>query len=151
VTNKIYLLDLQEVNLISLDIPDTFVFWVSFSPDNQSAIVTGYDGLDGQDKFYLIDTTTGDYELLPIQTGFGSVAWNPDGSKIAILDLSIFPSELNTSTRIRVFDVQTGDEIRKFISKEIPQGAPNLEVLVDGWTADFHTQLQDISHCAAPP
>jgi len=150
-TNNIYLLDLQEVNLINLDIPNTLIYWVSFSPDNESVIVTGNDGLDWQNKFYLINTTTGDYELLPIQTGFGSVAWSSDGTKISVLELSTFPSELNPSTRIQVFDVQTGDEKRKIVSKEITHGASKIEVLLDGWTAVFHPQLQDISHCTSAP
>jgi hypothetical protein len=151
VTNNIYLFDLHEASLVRLDIPNTIIYRVSFSPDNTSVIAAGYEELDGQNKFYLINTTTGDYELLPIQTGFGNVTWSPDGSEIAVLDLSFSPTDFKSSPRIRVFDVKTGAEKRRFISKQVSQGAPKLEVFLDGWTAEFHSQLQDISLCSSPP
>jgi hypothetical protein len=151
VTNNIYLFDLHEASLVRLDIPNTIIYRVSFSPDNASVIAAGYEELDGQNKFYLINTTTGDYELLPIQTGFGNVTWSPDGSEIAVLDLSFSPTDFKSSPRIRVFDVKTGVEKRRFSSKQVSQGAPKLEVFLDGWTAEFHSQLQDISLCSSPP
>lgn len=145
--DKIYWLDLKELESFHLSIPDTFVFWTSISPDNQKIVVSGYDERDGQDRFLLIDVKTGVYELLPIQAGFSSIAWSPDGSEIAILDLPFYPSDFKSSIRIRIFDVQTGDENRRFISNEIPNNAANLEVILDGWRANFQFPLQDLSHC----
>jgi hypothetical protein len=149
--DKIYWLDLKELESFHLSIPNTFVFWTSVSPDNQKIVVSGYDERDGQDRFYLIDVKTGVYELLPIQAGFSSIAWSPDGSEIAILDLSFYPSDFKSSIRIRIFDVQTGDEKRRFISNEIPNNAANLGVILDGWRANFQFPLQDLSHCTSPP
>ena len=149
--DKIYWLDLKELESFHLSIPNTFVFWTSISPDNQKIVVSGYDERDGQDRFYLIDVRTGVYELLPIQAGFSSIAWSPDGSEIAILDLSFYPSDFKSSIRIRIFDVQTGDEKRRFISNEIPNNATNLGVILDGWRANFQFPLQDLSHCTSPP
>lgn len=147
INDKIYLLDLLNLDLIPLEIPDMVVLWIGFSPDNNSILVTGYDGLDGENGFYLIDTISRDYEQLPIRTGFGSVAWSPDNSKIAILDLSVSPE--SNSKRIRIFDVKTGEEERKFIFAKSLAGTANLEVPLDGWIANFQIPLQDLSQCTA--
>jgi hypothetical protein len=149
INDKIYWLDLQDLNLVSLDIPNTIIFWISFSPDNRFIVVTGYDGLDGKEKFYLFDTTSGDYELLPIRAGYGSVAWSPDGAQIAVLDWSILPSIPGSKTRIRVYDSQNGENIDNIITDGIPRERTSIKIPLNGWTADFQIPLQELSHCTS--
>lgn len=149
--DKIYWLDLNDLDLFQFSIPDTYVFWTSSSPDNQKIVVSGYDERDGGDRFFLIDSKTGAYELLPIRAGFSSIAWSPDGNEIAVLVSSFTPFDFKSIKSIRIFDVQTGDEKRSFIGNETSQEATNLEISLEGWIANFQIPLQDLSRCTSSP
>jgi WD40 repeat protein len=149
--DRIYLFDLRHPNLVSLHIPETIIFRINFSPDNHSVAVVGYDGLNGQDKFYLVDVETRNYVQLPIPTGFVSIAWSPDSSQIAVIDRSIFPHGIGSSSSVHVYNAQTGDLIDKVITDGIPPEISNFEIPLEGWTAEFQFPLQDLSTCISPP
>ena len=151
VNDKIHWLDLHNLEDYQVSIPDMVVFWTSFSPDNQNIIVAGYDEQDGQNKLFRIDAINETLEQIPVHPGFSSLAWRPDGTEIAVLDLSFSPSDFKSSTRIRIFDVQTGVEKRRFIPKDVTQGAEEIKVPLDEWTAVFQLPLQDLSRCTLSP
>ncbi len=150
-TRNIYLIDLKDLNLVSYRIPSTNIIRLSFSPDNRTVAVVGYDGLSGQDRFYLIDTSTRKYDLLPIHSGFVSVAWSPDGKQIAVIDQSIFTIDANRRTTVHVYNVQNGDLIDKLTINGILQEGTNIETPLVGWRAKFQIPLQDLSYCITPP
>jgi hypothetical protein len=151
VNDKIYWFDLQDLSLSSLRTPDTNIFRLSFSPDNRTLIAAGYDGLDGQDRFFLVDTDTGEYEQLSIPAGFGSVDWSPDGDQFAILDWSILPFGPKSISTTRVYDAQNGNKITEVATDAIPTGTTTVKIPLDGWKAEFHLPLQDLTHCTSPP
>ncbi len=151
VNDKIYWIDLHDLNLVSLDIPATNIFRINFSPDNRTVVVAGYDGLERQDSFYRIDIDSGEYDQLPIPAGFGSLAWSPDGTQLAILDWSILPSGAGSISTIQVYDIQNGDKIGEVMTGAIPQGAAAAGIPLEGWTANFHFPLQDLAKCTSPP
>jgi hypothetical protein len=149
VNEKIYWLDLQNLDLVQLRIPDTTVFWTSFSPDNQKVVVSGYDMPDEQERFFLIDTNTGDFDLLPIRAGYSGVAWSPDGAQIAIMEWSILPSIRGSKTKIRIYDSQNGKKIDNVITDGILRESNRVEIPLEDWTANFQIPLQDLSQCTA--
>jgi hypothetical protein len=151
INDKVYWLDLGDLDSFQFSIPNTIINWTSISPDNQKIAVTGFDAQEKQNKFFLVDTNTGEFEHLSIQSGISSIAWSPDGREIAIMDVSFSPSDFKSSTRIRIFDVKNGAEKRRFIPNEVTQGAKIMEIPLEEWTAVFQLPLQDLSRCTLSP
>jgi len=151
IKDKLYSVNLNKLNLVRLSIPDTIIYRISVSPDNRQVVVSGYDGLDGQDRFYLVDSDSGDHKLLPIPAGFGSIAWSPDGNQVAIMDRSIFHYGPDTSSIILVYDLESGEKINEFHTDNVISGSTTVTIPLDGWTAKFNLLLQDLSNCTNPP
>jgi hypothetical protein len=146
-SDKIYWIDLEKVELASLNIPETNILRLSFSPDNRTFGVEGYDGLTGQGRFYLVDTENNDFKQLQILAGSGSIDWSPDASQIAILDWSILPFGAEGTSNVRVYDSHNGEKINEVMTPTIPAGATTVKIPLSGWTADFQIPLQDLSQC----
>ncbi|MCK5643072.1 MAG: hypothetical protein KAJ19_19850, partial [Gammaproteobacteria bacterium] len=151
IEDNIYWVDLFDIEPVNLQLQDTIVMRISFSPDNHTLAVAGYDGIDGQDKFYLVDIESGERELLTIPTGFGSIAWSPAGTQFAIMDWSIFPFVPYTTSNILVYDLNSREKIDEVMIDAIPPNTTDVVVALDGWTAEFHLPLQDLTHCTNPP
>jgi hypothetical protein len=144
-----YELNSMQPNLIQ--IPDAAITRLAFSPDNTHIAAAGIDQLSGNSQLYLIDTQSGQWEQIPGFLNTWSLAWNPDGTQIAGLNLPSFRDYSPWKVRILVYDIAPKEISSNTIQDNFAWGFSSARIPLDGWTAEFPLSMHGLDPCVLPP
>jgi LysM repeat protein len=144
-TSHIHWIDLHQPNLIQQVPEEININFLSGSPSSHTVAFLGCYPGNGYCYIGSLDLLTGQIKLLhQIQWGF-ALAWNPDGSQLAML------GSVNevSGEQIIIFDAHSGDIIQ---SRSYPgQGDIPADSVLNEWGIKFPPADDSLEQCQAPP
>ncbi|MFN2265986.1 MAG: hypothetical protein ACK2UM_17145 [Anaerolineales bacterium] len=148
--NHIYWFDLRQLEITSIDLPVMSVQRISFSPDNRSLAISGYNEQVGKDQFIVLDTASNTTRLLPIPNSWNPISWTPDGNQIMVLEPTYTNHESGSQHIISFYAATDGQLIDQIQVNGLPADNITQQVPIEDWVAKFDLSIQDLTSCTIP-
>jgi DNA-directed RNA polymerase specialized sigma24 family protein len=142
--------DLNSLQPNLIQIPGVTITRLIFSPDNRQIAAAGIDQLTGLVQLYLIDTRSGESKLIPGFQNIWSLAWSPDSTSIAGLNLPSFRIFTPWKVRILVYEIESEEISSTTIEDNFSWGRSSAQIPVEGWIADFPLSMHGLEPCTNP-
>jgi Tol biopolymer transport system component len=143
--------DLDNLQPKLIQIPGVTITRLIFSPDIRQIAAAGIDQQSGSVQLYLIDSRSGKRKLIPSFQNTWSLAWSPDGTRIAGLNLPSFRIFSPWKIRILVYDIESEEISSTTIQDNFTWGASSTQIPLNGWVADFPLSMHGLEPCILPP
>jgi hypothetical protein len=152
--NGVRIYDLENFGRVEYAIPDSFVRNLAFSPDDRYIAVSSLDQRErwwNPWRIYIIDTESGERIDIPEIEHIWSLAWSPDGTRLAGLRWPGFRYYSQSILRVYVYDLLSGEINAYLLDSDFPWGSTEVNVPLQDWNANFSLTMGGLEACASPP
>jgi len=143
--------NLDGLDRVEYSIPDSYVTHLAFSPGDRYIAVSSLDQNDSRGSLHIIDTESGERRDIPEIEDIWSLAWSPDGTKLASLRWPSFRMYTQSILRTFVYDLLSGEINTLILNSDFPWGTTDVNVPLQGWDAKFSLTMGGLEPCAKPP
>ena len=148
----VHIYNLKELDHVEYSIPDLYVRFLSFSPDDRYIAMSSLDEKGYRTRnLYIIDTESGERRHIPEIGNIWSLAWSPDGTKLASLRWPSFRNFTQSILRVYVYDLSSGKINTFLVNSNLPWGKTEVSVPLQDWNAKFSLTLGGLEPCVNPP
>lgn len=132
-------------------IPEVIITRLAFSPQAETIAAAGVNQRTGSSRLYLINPDSGESERIRGIDNAWSIAWSPDGSQLATLNLPSFRIYSPRNLRILIYDLESRLIRTLLIEDNFSWGYSAVKIPLDGWTATFPLSMHGLEPCTLPP
>lgn len=132
-------------------IPEVIITRLAFSPQAATIAAAGVNQRTGSSQLYLINPDSGESERIRGIDNAWSIAWSPDGSQLATLNLPSFRIYSPRNLRILIYDLESRLIRTLLIEDNFSWGYSAVQIPLDGWTATFPLSMHGLGTCTLPP
>jgi WD40 repeat protein len=148
------MLNLDNLAQVAHALLDANIRTLAFSPDDQYIALLSLDQSEtwwNPWRLNIINIESGERIDFPEFEHIWSLAWSPDGTKLAGPRWPGYQYNSQAVLRVYVYGLTSGEINTFLVNSDFPWGSTKVKVPIEDWIANFSLTMGGLEPCLPPP